>query len=284
MRSFAQKPKADQQTTSTRYFSKPSRAHAGQRRQVNSILHLQRTIGNHAVGRLLQVHPQELDEARTSPLPRFDHDFSRIPVHTGTHTTIQQSQQLDSSVRPGRLACAAIPVGTATAMEDQGKTDSEVFEGEPMAIVPEDPDLTPAPLNEDELIDGEWPSEVAAHVFVNGGKAGTAIVNWAGGAGGTTPGVGAVTTVAPVIDTSGPPAPGGTAQAWVRAGTGTATVTRSFTGVLVGANGANYYITARAAARIDTHERNHIAHSSTNHNTHITPLEARIAQHTGQAK
>jgi hypothetical protein len=176
-----------------------------------------------------------------------------------------------------------MPATTATAMEDEGQTGSDAFEGTPMTIPSEDPDQTPAPLNEDGLIDGEWMSEVAAHAFVNGGKTGTAIVNWAGGAGGTTPGVGAVTTVAPVIETSAPADAGATAQAWVRAGTGTATVSRSYTGVLTGANGANYYITARAAARIDRHEENHIAHSRTHHNAFITPLETRVAQHTGQA-
>lgn len=175
-------------------------------------------------------------------------------------------------------------MGTATALEDQGKTGSEVLQGDPMPIMPEAPDQTPAPLNENGLIDGEWTSEVVAHVFVDGGKSGTAIVNWAGGAGGTTPGVGVVTTVAPVIETSAPPAAGGTARAWVRPATGTATVSRAYTGVLVGANGANYYITARAATRIDRHEEKHIAHSKAQHDAHIKPLEVRIAQHTGQAK
>jgi hypothetical protein len=284
MRTFAEKPKATEQTTS----AKPTIsgwAHFGQNCDVNSILHLQRTVGNHAVKRLLQVYAQELEnESRTSALPRFAHDFSRIPVHAGVHTTIQQSLQVNSVVQPGRLACVAIPVATVTAMEDQDKTGSGAFEGEPITMQPEGPDQTPAPLNEDGLIDGEWTSEIAVNAFVNGGKTGTAIVHWAGGTGGTGGNAGVVGTVAPVIDTSGPAAAGGTAQAWVQAGTGTATVRRSYIGVLTGANGANYYITARAAARIDRHEAGHIAHTKTHHDTHITPLENRIAQHTGQAK
>ncbi len=232
MRTFEEEPKPARVPAPVETVT--ARAPVG---EASPILHLQRAIGNHAVGRMLQ------DRAR------------------------------------GGIACAAVPAGTATAMEDQGKAGSEAFEGEPMKIPPEGPDQTPAPLNQDGLIDGEWSSEVAAHAFVNGGKAGTAIINWAGGAGGTTPGVGVVTTVAPVIETSAPPAAGGTAQAWVRDGTGTATVSRSYTGSLVGANGPNYWVTARAAARIDRHEENHIAHSRTHHNTFITPLEARVAQH-----
>src|SRR5262245_26857016 len=119
----------------------------------------------------------------------------------GNHAVVRMLQ----GRAQGGVACAPVPAGTATAMEDQGKTGSEVFEGAPMTIPQESPDQTPAPLNENGMIDGEWSSEVAAHAFVNGGKAGTAIINWAGGAGGTTPGVGTVTTVAPVIETSAPP-------------------------------------------------------------------------------
>lgn len=236
MRAFAQKQNQTRKPASSSPTQSKTAAPGPDRRE-HPILKLQRTIGNHAVQRLLQAH-----------------------------------------------AYAAIPVQTATAMEEQGKTGSEVFEAGPMMVQPEAPDQTPAPVNEDGLIDGEWTSEVAAHTFVNGGKTGTAIVNWAGGAGGTTPGIGGVDVVAPVIETAAPAAPGGTARAWVRAGTGKATVRRSYTGVLIGANGADYYITARAAARIDTHEQNHIAHSRTHHNTFITPLETRVAQRTGQPK
>jgi hypothetical protein len=284
MRTFADKTKATRHTKPTK-STVPGRVYSDQSREVNSILRLQRTIGNQAVERLLQVHAQEVeDESSARALPRFAHAFSSIPIQAHVPPTIQQRQQGISGIKSGRRGCAAIPVRVATAMEDRGKTESGVFEGEPMTIQPEGPDETPAPLNEDGLIDGEWTSEVAAHAFVNGGKTGTAIANWAGGAGGTTPGIGSVTTAAPVIDTTGPASAGQPAKAWVRAGTGTATVNRAYTGVLVGANGPNYYITARAAARIDRHEENHIAHSRTHHNTFIIPLETRIAQHTGQAK
>jgi hypothetical protein len=57
MRTFAQKPKAAQQTTSAK-STIPGRAHFGQSHEVRSVLHLQRTIGNQAVQRLLQSNAE----------------------------------------------------------------------------------------------------------------------------------------------------------------------------------------------------------------------------------
>jgi len=140
-------------------------------------------------------------------------------------------------------------------------------------------------FNEDGLLDGELTSDVVPKVFVNGGKTGSAVAHFAGGTGGAgDQAVGSVTTVAPTIESADPPAAGGNATAWVRAGTGTSTVTRSFTGVSVGANGTDWYITTRAAARADRHERLHIASSLSHHTTHIKPLETRVAARTGAAK
>ena len=81
MHTFAEKPKATQQTTSAK-STISGRTHLGQGRDVNTILHLQRTIGNQAVQRLLQSNAGELQMASSSlASPRFAHDFSRIPVH-----------------------------------------------------------------------------------------------------------------------------------------------------------------------------------------------------------
>jgi hypothetical protein len=81
MRTFAQKPKATQQNTSTK-STMPGRAHFGQSREVNSILHLQRTIGNQGVRRILQTQTEELNTGLTDPVPsRFRHNFSQIPIH-----------------------------------------------------------------------------------------------------------------------------------------------------------------------------------------------------------
>ena len=81
MRTFAQKPKATQQPTCTK-CTMPGRPHYGQSREVNSMLHLQRTIGNQAAQRLLQQDKPDDLEARcsTKEITRFAHDFSQIPV------------------------------------------------------------------------------------------------------------------------------------------------------------------------------------------------------------
>lgn len=89
MRTLIQKPKASQRTKSAK-STVPSRAHIGQSREVNSILHLQRTIGNQAVQRMLQTDAQEPEAGLTGPAsPRFGHDFSRIPIHPPSAGAIQ---------------------------------------------------------------------------------------------------------------------------------------------------------------------------------------------------
>ena len=81
MHTFAQKPKATQQTTSAK-STIPGRGHFGQSPEVRSILHLQRTIGNQAVQRMLQTDAEQPEVGLTGPAsPRFGHDFSRIPIH-----------------------------------------------------------------------------------------------------------------------------------------------------------------------------------------------------------
>jgi hypothetical protein len=114
MRTLIQKPKASQRTTSARPTAS-SRAHTGQSRW-DSILHLQRTIGNRATQRLLQTDAQEpeagltvqasnmgqvagprvhevlrspgqpLDpETRAFMESRFGHDFTRVKVHADSN-------------------------------------------------------------------------------------------------------------------------------------------------------------------------------------------------------
>ena len=81
MRTFAQKSTATQQKTSAK-STIPGRAHFGQNRRANSILHLPRTIGNQAVQRLLHAEPKGLEAVSDSTAAgRFEHDFSRIPQY-----------------------------------------------------------------------------------------------------------------------------------------------------------------------------------------------------------
>ena len=95
MRTFAQKPKATQQTSAKPMIS--GRAHFGQSREVNSILHLQRTIGNQALQRLLQANPDDL-EARsiTNEVARFSYDFSQTPVHPRSLASAQAKLTVNS--------------------------------------------------------------------------------------------------------------------------------------------------------------------------------------------
>lgn len=100
MRTFVQKPKATQQTASAQSM-RSGRAHFERSREVDSMLHLQRTIGNQAVQQMMQTNAEELEAAppivhkvlgsagqalnpatRAFMEPRFGRDFSRVPVHT----------------------------------------------------------------------------------------------------------------------------------------------------------------------------------------------------------
>jgi hypothetical protein len=81
MRTFAQKPKATQPTTPAK--SIPGRAHVGQTRDPNSVLNLQRTIGNQAVQRLLEGNTgNDEKDSSTAATPRVGHEFSQIPAHS----------------------------------------------------------------------------------------------------------------------------------------------------------------------------------------------------------
>ncbi len=88
MRTFAQKLKATQQTRSAK-STLPGRAQLGQSREVSSILHLQRLIGNQAVQRLLEANTRDVKGDSTTEIARFGHDFSRIPVHAATPMPVQ---------------------------------------------------------------------------------------------------------------------------------------------------------------------------------------------------
>ncbi len=89
MRTFTRKPKAPQQNTSAK-TTISRRARFGQSREMNSILHLQRTIGNQAVQRMLQTDAQELEARLTGRAsPRLKHDSSRISIHPPSAGVIQ---------------------------------------------------------------------------------------------------------------------------------------------------------------------------------------------------
>jgi hypothetical protein len=216
---------------------------------VGALRGLQRTIGNRATSRLVQRL-----RSGSAPARRVARSSLRLlapaapqPMHDGDKSG----------------------VGTVGELVDSGAQTPRLQQQ----------------FNEDGLLDGELSSDVFPEVFVNNGKTGAARAHFAGGTGGRgDQNAGEIAVVAPVIETAAPAAAGGMATAWVRARTGTATVTRSFTGVSAGANGPDWYVTTRAAARADRHERLHVASSRALHNTHISPLETRIARRTGAAR
>ena len=97
MRTFSQKPKTNQQTTSVN-STKTSRSYIGQNRGVSLILHLQRTIGNQAVQRLLQAKTENNEASSTGNIwTGFAHDFSRVPVHASRHSNIQPKLRIGTT-------------------------------------------------------------------------------------------------------------------------------------------------------------------------------------------
>ena len=82
-----QKPSQEAKSASS---ARPGRAFSGQSREVSSILHLQRTIGNQAAQRLLQANAEEFKAGpATTSSTRFAHDFSRILLHANADTEAQ---------------------------------------------------------------------------------------------------------------------------------------------------------------------------------------------------
>src|SRR5918912_1531041 len=96
MHTRAQKPKATQQTTPAK-STKPAQAHFGHSREVSSILHLQRTVGNQAVQRLLRAIPEGREAGSgTTATPPFAHDFSPLPVYSRGPAGIQTKLKVNT--------------------------------------------------------------------------------------------------------------------------------------------------------------------------------------------
>ena len=172
----------------------------------------------------------------------------------------------------------------ARAMEPEERTGEGSIQGVPVTEESEVAVPILSQVSEFGEIDGLVTSNVYPHSFVNGGKTGSAMIHWVGGTGGVgnNP-VGEINVVAPDYQNQDPTGGAVQGMAWIRPGTGTARVRRSFTGAPAGPNGPTAYLTTRGSIRVDVHERLHIASSRAHHNTHITPLERRVAQRRGRA-
>jgi Domain of unknown function (DUF4157) len=89
MGTFAQKQNRSQKLVSSR-LARPHKATSGSPHREHPLLHLQRTIGNQAVLRMLQTNAEEFKAGLTGMAPlRFGHDFSRIPAHSPAASAIR---------------------------------------------------------------------------------------------------------------------------------------------------------------------------------------------------
>ncbi len=273
------------------------------RQRVRIMRELQRDYGNRYVQRLVDhIQTKRAEAVQAKPtvgsggdeseqgLGRVAKQVLSIPLSTSEGPAQRQDeegletkpllQRRDETV--DRHSPSA-PAPTPTVLEDEGNTGDEKVEGQLLEIEEKSPSLDDGEVNEWGEIEGVLGSDVVPKVFVDDGKTGSGIVNWVGGPGGTgNQAVGSITLMGPVYEGMDPATDGMSATAWIRPGTGTATVTRSYQGVLVGANGKNYYFTDAAAARVDVHEQLHVNTSLAIHDANLAPLEERIAQHTGQ--
>jgi hypothetical protein len=94
MYTFAGMPKAVQKNTSMSSCI-PSRAHLRESRDLNSILSLQRAIGNRAVQRVLPSRTEGPNGGLIGPASlNFGHDFSRIPIRSREVAAIQTKLEI----------------------------------------------------------------------------------------------------------------------------------------------------------------------------------------------
>jgi hypothetical protein len=125
------------------------------------------------------------------------------------------------------------------------------------------------------------PDDTRPHAFSDGGRTGGIV--WAGGGGagphGNQPAGSVQAQTAPTYD-SRANADSHDADAWVRAGTGTISVVRSWLGANAGNQGNGHFVTAGAAARFDAHERLHVASTQGFYNTNLDPLLTRVGDHS----
>lgn len=127
MRTFAEKTKATQQTTSPKTMV-PTRPHLRHSHEVKSILQLQRTIGNQAVLRLLRMNAEERNAVLSGTnSPQFGHDFSRIPVTAGpVQTKLAINKPGDEYEKEADLVAAQVMHMPAPAAGIDRKTGLQI--------------------------------------------------------------------------------------------------------------------------------------------------------------
>ncbi len=149
-------------------------------------------------------------------------------------------------------------------------------------------ELQPQGANEFGEMDGLLTTGTEVHAFVDRGKVASGLWHHCGGTGGKgNENTGSSTVVAPVYESSPPTPKGGPAKAWVRKGTGTVKVSRSWNGVPSGNNGAAtwggsggtlVYLRSSAVARMGKHESGHVKETKKIHDVDIKALEKRVKE------
>jgi len=214
------------------------------------LLHLQRSVGNAGVARLLG------DLASAGPAP--------VAVQReGEDAGDDQYVEVEEDLQPDERDTSEQDL-PAQYVPDEGNS------GSPAAPGFVDAGRVGTARYGDPADEA---AEALPRAFKDGGQTGT--VKWAGGAGagahGNQPPGSIQRQVPPVFFQVSPKA-----DAWVKEGTGLIDVTRSWTGVNPGDQGNGQFLTAAAAARINQHETLHVANSSGHYAAIIDPLLTRV--------
>lgn len=180
MHTFDQEPKA-QQTRSTK-STIPGRAHFGQSREVDSILHLQRMIGNQAVQRLSEASTEDVKghDSSTTEIARFGHDFSRMPVYANAPGEIQSKLTVnapeDAFEQEAEQAAQAVALGSVPQINNTSAPATlHRAEKEGALSTPANPAFVPPSVkNPGKVVlqKGPWyfpdPLKLAPEIFVIG--------------------------------------------------------------------------------------------------------------------
>ncbi|MFX0046484.1 MAG: hypothetical protein ACFE8Z_11595 [Candidatus Hermodarchaeota archaeon] len=244
-----------------------------------------------------QASGQPFSDSVREPMVRaFGHDFSYLrwdkanshlasAAPPPTHVVSEEEEEVGSETVEGTLPsldteAALLLAGEMKESEDLDSTlESDVL---PTAFI------DGGSIGEDRIwwAGGTLGSNVLPTAFVNSGSTGSDTVWWAGG--GATgargnQGVGSFQEkVDPIYDNE-PASEGGKYMAWIRDNTGKVKVERSYVSVKTGANGNDWYITARAKTRIETHEKGHVNKSKELYESYVKPIEDKVPDVRGKS-
>lgn len=230
-----------------------------------SIFRLQALAGNHAVSRLVDGRRQ----TSSNSFPRDGILPPAISFRPQVASTVQREFSDADMVAEDAPGYMRGPAGK-----------------------PESASAKPERVNPFGLFDGEITSDVAPHAFTDIGQVSEGTWHHCGGSGGKgVENTGHADLVAPVFKTKAAK-PGGQAKAWIKKGTGTVKVKRSFNGVTTGVQGPFtsppagdvVWMSPRGQTRVAKHEREHTKKTKELHKQYIVPLEDRISKYRGYIK